>query len=594
MTTSTSRSSSPSTGAADLARRQAEQRAEARRAHQAAAQQAAQPRQQKAATIPDGFSDSKVGTSLELDTAAARPTKQAVFTDGFEVPGKAPVALVPPLTPTKVTGEASLTVGTDGQVTVEASGGLAPDSVTGTNGNLTGKVAAGPMAETSVSLSWNPLEQNDDGTYDVTVSIGAKTGSAVSGELPVGALGVEAEAKSGSTTEATYEVKLTAAELAGVAAGTHPLPTLADPMSLDEGESLTMSTGSFEAASGKVSYGPLSIGSETTSSEDYSVAVERTGESTVRVTVGPSDTIKRSLELGVSFGDVASAGLTGSTSLEHSKLASVEFDLATPEGKAAYDEFLRSGALPTAEGPGITDSYSEETLGSSSSLGGHVELGDVLKVEHEFWKEGLSYTRRVEDGVATITAKGETRTGNEFTVAYAENPDGSATLKSVSIDTSSGVAGDATITLTGEEGVRSLQDVAFKQAQGAVIDAVRQSDLATSGMTDAEVRQYVIDNYPEGARARALLESQPGDEGFTYQKWLETYDTYDPSRAWPVLPNLTHELLRMGDPDLSLAADLVMGLGGLSPLNDLLAPQGVTSYAELGADALPGVDITPK
>ncbi|MGV3622729.1 MAG: hypothetical protein ACO1OB_18060 [Archangium sp.] len=585
-TSKTSSSSSSAARAAEAARKQAE----AQRAREAAIAQKVK-QQPRAATIADGFGDTRASAALKLDKAATKPAAQSVFKDGFDGP------TVPPLTGSKVEGTPGLTIGSDGQVTVSGSATLKPDSIEKKNGNITGTVSAGPMAEANVSLSWKPLEPNADGTFDVSVSIESKVGEQVKGELE-GVVGISGSETQGTTNSTTYDLQLSAAELAGVAAGTHPLPTISDPLSLAEGESITTTTGEFEKNAGEISYGPLSIGSDTTKSEDYSVSVERTGESTVRVTVGPSEALERNLELGLSFGDVASVGLTGSTTVEHSKLASAEFDLATPEGKAAYDAFLANGTLPTSTGPGITDSYSEESLGTGQSLGASLKIGEVLNLEHEFWSEDLTYTRRVEDGVATITAEGTSRSGNEFSVSYSENPDGSAKLESVSMDISSGTAGDATITLTGDEGLRSLQDVAFKQAMSSVYDELRYTHLhELGGKTDEEVKAYVTENFPPESHARQLLEFQPGDADFSYEKWLDLYNT-DPNRSWQALPRMTDDLLRMGEPDASLAGRLLGGLDGSWAHNDILDPLGgmtdIKSYAELGAGDMPGIDITTR
>jgi hypothetical protein len=78
---------------------------------------------------------------------------------------------------------------------------------------------------------------------------------------------------------------------------------------------------------------------------------------------------------------------------------------------------------------------------------------------------------------------------------------------------------------------------------------------------------------------------------------VSAYDEYDPSRAWPTMPDLTDALLSLPEPpDLGMAAELFYGLDGMGGPNDLLAPYDVgngpmPSYFDLGVGSMPGVKV---
>ena len=251
-----------------------------------------------------------------------------------------------------------------------------------------------------------------------------------------------------------------------------------------------MTTGAFQDATGSISYGPVELSSESSQTAGYSVAVERTGDSTVRVTVGPTATVEERLALGLSFGDEASITLLGrDRSMTGSTTASVEFDLSQPEGQQAYENFLRTGELPTQEGPGIPDTYQEQTLSYEGGLDAGISLGEALNLEHQFWTNDLTYTRRVDDGVASVTANGHSSTGNAFENQLHAEP-GWLPDAELSDDGDAGAGADnpVKITLTGPEGVHSMQEVAFQRAQTAAFEVLRDDVPELKGASNGEVR----------------------------------------------------------------------------------------------------------
>lgn len=489
----------------------------------------------------------------------------------------------------------SVTVGTNGEVTFTETTTLENPEGEFERGEITGKLSAGPLAETEVSLTWNPTQPRPDGTYEVTLTHSMQAGMQAEGELNLGPYGVSGGVQAGANGSQEYKLHLTQDQLVQVAAGTYPLPSIADPLSLPEGGSMTMSTGVFQNTTGSISYGPIELSSESSQTAGYSVAVERTGDSTVRVTVGPTATIEERLALGLSFGDDVSVTLLGrDRSVTGSTTASVEFDLSQPAGQQAYENFLRTGQLPTQEGPGIPDTYQEQTLSFQGGLDAGISLGEVVNLEHQFWTQDLTFTRRVDDGVTSVTATGTNSMGNAMEINFTQNPDGTQTLNSVALAMKvSGQTDPVKITLTGPEGVRSMQEIAFQQMQTVMFDRLRDEVPELEGTSNDQVRDWIRANMdPE--HDFYLISGQPGEPGFSYAGWAELYTETDTVRAWPDMPNLTNSLLRLEEPlDLNMAVELFNGLGGVNDLLNIHDNQigSTPTYFDLGVGNMPGVQV---
>lgn len=482
--------------------------------------------------------------------------------------------------PVSVGGSGGLTVTNTGQVTFTGTLSLQNSEGAFESGNISGKVSSGPLAEAEVSLTFNPGTPRPDGTYEVTIGVGSTAGMQSEAELNLGPFGLTGGQQAGATATQEYKLFLTEAQLRQVAAGTYSLPTLADPMALPVGGSMTLSTGAFTNQSGGISYGPLSLSSETTQTRGYGMGVERTGDNTVRVTVGPQESIERRLELGLSFGDIASAHIGRDSSVTEGNTVSVEFDLSTAEGKAAYETFLRSGQLPTQQGAGITDIYHEQTLSYQGALDAGINIGEVVDLGYQFWSEDLTYTTRTDDGVTTVMANGHTSTGNGFEVNFTQNPDGTQTLDAISLEMQvPGRTDPVKISLTGPEGLRSMQQVAFQQMQNLVLGTLHESfkddypELANA--SQEEFRQWLQANALPDSRYYNLSLA-PGDAGFSYTNWAGAYNAHDDARGWPPIPNLTNALLTLEEPlDMDIAADFFYGLNGIGGPNDLLSPSDI-------------------
>jgi len=102
------------------------------------------------------------------------------------------------------------------------------------------------------------------------------------------------------------------------------------------------------------------------------MAVEKTGENRVRVTIGPREALDVYAGAGLSFGGDDARLLLGlGYRNEESKFKSAEFDLGTPEGRKAYEQFTRSGAIPdqnSPDGRSVTGARTIETRENAIEL----------------------------------------------------------------------------------------------------------------------------------------------------------------------------------------------------------------------------------
>lgn len=161
-----------------------------------------------------------------------------------------------------------------------------------------------------------------------------------------------------------------------------------------------------------------------------------TGEAGVDVTIkktGPEVTVAPHTKVGVN-GEVGASGeidgvevgasASGSLESTSSHARTVEFDLATPEGRAAFEEFERTGLLP-GPGPGITKWKDVQVDGVTGEYEGEISIGKTkLKLFGDDW-ESTRTTTTTADGSKVI----EDRIRNDhdnaaIVIERTFNPDG--------------------------------------------------------------------------------------------------------------------------------------------------------------------------
>ena len=177
-----------------------------------------------------------------------------------------------------------------------------------------------------------------------------------------------------------------------------------DPSSMPTGTVITMNGEHYSSNEFEATFKNIAVATKIEEASGVSVAIEKTGENTLRVTAGPTEAIEAYNSVGVDFG-IASASLGRTDNLDSATLKTAEFDLSTPEGQAAYNEFLTSGTLPSDNSTGISDVATIETIDYSSESSLDVSLGPI-----------------------DLSFKGQKNTGNSVVTTY---PDGT---KDVTVD----------------------------------------------------------------------------------------------------------------------------------------------------------------
>lgn len=131
------------------------------------------------------------------------------------------------------------------------------------------------------------------------------------------------------------------------------------------------------------------------------VEIEKTGPTTVQVSVKPTTSVGVNGEVsasgtveGVEVGATAKGEIQNTTT--HAR--TVEFDLATPAGKAAYEKFQATGELPPP-GPGITKWTDVATDSTTGSYEVSVTLGVKVTLFGNEWTSTKTTTTSVDGSV---------------------------------------------------------------------------------------------------------------------------------------------------------------------------------------------------
>lgn len=155
-------------------------------------------------------------------------------------------------------------------------------------------------------------------------------------------------------TRLTYEATVPPEQGRRIAAGdTSALPNPLDPLSMPAGSSVLIRGQDFQASSTEAGYKLLMAGASDGRLEGAGFSVRRLEGSMVEVATGPIDTVENSLYAGLGRRSLATVRAGVENSMEERRLSVAQLDLATPEGQAAYRQFLEGGRVPETPGPGI-------------------------------------------------------------------------------------------------------------------------------------------------------------------------------------------------------------------------------------------------
>ena len=342
----------------------------------------------------------------------------------------------------KVTGEDETKTGTDANGTSsknEASVGVSEDGVTA-GGKKTDKTtttdADGNKTTTSTTAGGSVTVDPDEGTVSLTanggfsesvknskgvgisfgmdgsstVVTGEKTengvttysvSSDISVSLNAGVDVKQAGLEYGHTEgiKASYEVSMPeqAAKTTDLAS-VNPF----DPSTMPTGTVIKIDGSNYASNEFKATFRNVAAETKVTTEEGTSLLVEKTGADTVRVTAGPTEAISAYNGVGLDFEQVK-VMLGNDTSLSGATLKTAEFDLSTPEGLAAYNDYVANGNMPADNGPGVSEVKTIEKLDYSSQAKVDVKLGPLELGIDGAQNTGDSVVTTYPDGTAERT-----------------------------------------------------------------------------------------------------------------------------------------------------------------------------------------------
>lgn len=181
-------------------------------------------------------------------------------------------------------------------------------------------------------------------------------------------------------TELRYEATINADQAAALDSGDAAvLPDIFAPEDLAPGNSLLIRGGAIEGSNFALKYKLMYLDETITEFSGLGFGVTRLDESTVAIYSGPIDAIERQTFLGLKF--LGRAGFRNTTELATHDFAYAELDLTTPEGIAAYNEFVSGGGVPQVSATGVAPA-ALDVLEVDSQTGFELGLGS-LGVEWE-------------------------------------------------------------------------------------------------------------------------------------------------------------------------------------------------------------------
>lgn len=191
-------------------------------------------------------------------------------------------------------------------------------------------------------------------------------------------------------TEIRYEATVNPEQGDRLAAGDGSVaPDIFAPLDMSEGNAVLIRGSAVESTTMAGRY-KLAYAEETlTDLSGLGFGVERLDGDRVVIVSGPIDEVERELFLGAKKFGIA-IGLEAGHSWGSSDLDFAELDLATPEGRAAYQDFILSGVVP-ADSDGVSGTresvFGESSLGGTLRVGG---LGGTLSLSETDWRRDVT------------------------------------------------------------------------------------------------------------------------------------------------------------------------------------------------------------
>jgi hypothetical protein len=236
------------------------------------------------------------------------------------------------------------------------------------------------QATGEVSVDRGKTRLDDKGCPKQDLSVSAKLQVELSGQARGKDVGGTLAVFTGTSSKFKVTVSPDAAD--AIARGDRPPPNPVDPTTLLPGESLELSEEFYAGVNLTATYRALQVQMGFEEGRKLSSGVKRIDADTVRIFVGDSEFVRQALSLGLGVGGVG-VSIGNKDELSSGELRAVDIDISTPEGFAAYQEFLSTGRLPAAGAPGTSDPTTAETLDITDTTRvegklGPVKLGGVL------------------------------------------------------------------------------------------------------------------------------------------------------------------------------------------------------------------------
>lgn len=175
-----------------------------------------------------------------------------------------------------------------------------------------------------------------------------------------------------------------------------------DPHSMPEGTVIKLDGSHYSRTDFKATFRNIAVQSRVTHENGVSIAVEKTGDTTVRVTAGPTEAISAYRGIGLDFSKV-SVMLGGNKKVSNATLTTAQYDLSTTSGQAQYNEFLATGQMPTTQSTGVSDIATINKIDVSSQAQLEAKVGPLsLGVDGEKTTGSVVETVRL-DGTMSRT-----------------------------------------------------------------------------------------------------------------------------------------------------------------------------------------------
>lgn len=315
-------------------------------------------------------------------------------------------------------------------------------------------------------------------------------------------------------------------------------PNPLDPVNMPVGSSVLIRGQDLKGAKTEIGYKFGIAGQEVTRLDGHGFGVRRLEGSMVEVYSGPISTIENSAYLGLGRRNGASVRFEFENSLEDRRLSVARIDLNTPQGQAAYKQFLEAGKVPDKLAPGVTQVGNAQEISVEQARKLGITLGSA----------GISFDNSTTNLITTSNLGGKheikfnySRAGQVASEAvFPLSPDG----KRIDVDNGqyklllpkveTNMAGTMREAYGGHPGKRALGD---SPAVELSFDSRQLMELRERSRAAIAARQ------PDGARQLAALDAGNGDHSDPIARIAGAKTPVDVFRVMQIRPDQVPEMV---------------------------------------------------